>query len=141
MSSRFARIAALATLALLAATPAVEAGGKPIPIIEQVDVPLHWLGGQAQTLDKVQRAVFAGLAAKGWQGTPVEPGHAHGVLMRDDWRCEIDVYYDITKFSIRYASSEHLDYDATRHVIHRNFNRWLVLLREQINIAMSNPAL
>jgi hypothetical protein len=141
MITRFARIAALATLALVAASPAVEAGGKPIPMIEQVDVPLHWLGGQPQELDKVRRAVATGLAAKGWQGTLVEPGHAHGVLKRDDWRCEIDVFYDTTKFSIRYASSEHLDYDANKKVIHRNFNRWLVLLRDQINAAMDIPTI
>ena len=141
MIARFARIAALATLALFAATPAAEAGGKPIPIIEQVEVPVNWLGGQPGSIDKVQRAVFAGLAAKGWIGSLVEPGHAHGVLTRPDYRCEIDVYFDTAKYSIRYASSEHLDYDAGKKVIHRNFNRWLVLLREQINIAMSNPAL
>jgi hypothetical protein len=135
------RLALFATLALVLAASPVQAGGRPIPIIEQVDVPLNWLGGQAGSLDKVQKAVFAGLAAKGWSGSLLEPGHAHGVLTRPDWRCEIDVFYDTNKFSIRYANSEHLDYDAPKHVIHRNFNRWLVLLREQINIAMSNPAL
>jgi hypothetical protein len=141
MISRFAHFAALATLALLAASPAVQAGGRPIPMIEQVDVPLVGPNGMNANLDKVQRAVFTGLAAKGWIGTLVEPGHAHGVLTRDDWRCEIDVFYDTAKFSIRYAYSEHLDYDANKHVIHRNFNHWLVLLKEQINAAMSNPAL
>lgn len=135
------RFALLAALALLCGAPLALAGGKPIPIIEQVDVPVNWLGGTAGSIDKVQRAVFAGLAAKGWVGTLVEPGHAHAVLMRPDYHCEIDVYFDTAKFSIRYANSEHLDYDPARRVIHRNFNRWLVLLREQINIAMSNPAL
>jgi len=141
MIARYARIAALATLALFAAPPAVQAGGRPIPMIEQVDVPLLAPNGTNASLDKVQRAVFAGLVAKGWNGTLVEPGHAHAVLQRDDWRCEIDVYFDTAKFSIRYANSEHLDYDATKHVIHRNFNHWLVLLKDQINAAMGNPAL
>lgn len=140
MSFRHA-LAAFAALALLAAAPAAQAGGRPIPMVEQLDVPLHWLGGQPQELDKVRRAVVTGLAAKGWQATLVEPGHAHAVLARSDWRCEIDVYYDTTKFSIRYATSEHLDYDATKRVIHRNFNRWLVLLRDQINAAMENPTI
>jgi len=129
------RTALFAALALLAAVPAVQAGGRPIPMQEIIDSPFAWPGGKEGTMDKAQKAVFAGLAAKGWVATLAGPGKAHGMIHRDDWRCEIDVVFRAKKYSILYSNSEKLDYNVEKKVIHRNFNRWLTLLQEQTTLA------
>ncbi len=129
---------AFVALALVAFAPAVQAGGRPIPMQEIIDAPFPWPTGKPATMDQAQRAVMAGLAAKGWVGSVAAPGKAHGLLHRDDWTCEIDVTFDTKSYSIRYADSKNLDYDATKKVIHRNFNRWLQFLQEQINLAAQN---
>ena len=63
----------------------------------------------------------------------VEPGLIHAVLRRDDWVAEIDIPYTATSYSIKYANSVNLDYNAQKHVIHRNFNKWLTNLRQIID--------
>jgi len=131
---------AFALLALIAFAPAVQAGGRPIQMLEILDSPVPWPDGNEGSLERVQKAVFAGLAAKGWTATLAAPGKAHAYIQKPDWRCEIDVTFNVKSFSITYSNSEHLDYDADRHVIHRNFNRWLTLLQQQINMAMAAQA-
>lgn len=128
------RLAVLAALLLsLVALPAA-AGGRPIPLVEVVDAPVMWSTPEAATLAQMQAAVLAGCAAKGWVGQAVEPGHVHAVLTRPDYRAEIDILYSTSKLSIKYAASEGLDYNADRQLIHRNFNRWLTLLQQAINV-------
>jgi len=134
------RTALFAALALLAAVPAVQAGGRPIPMQEIIDTPVPWPGGTEGTLAQVQKAVFAGLAAKGWTASLAAPGKAHAYIQKSDWRCEIDVTFNTTTYSITYSNSEHLDYDPKKKVIHRNFNRWLQLLQQQINLALQMQA-
>lgn len=128
----------IAALALVAFAPAVQAGGRPIPMQEIIDSPFPWPPGKAATMEQAQHAVMAGLTAKGWTATVPAPGKAHGYIQKPDWRCEIDVTFNTKSYSILYSNSEHLDYDATKKVIHRNFNRWLQLLQQQINMAAQN---
>jgi hypothetical protein len=135
------RLALFATLALVLAAPQVLAGGRPVPIVEQIDVPLNWLGGPPGSLDVVRKAVLMSLAATGWEPTLVAPDKIRAVRKGGDWRCEIEASFDNRSFSLRYASSEHLDYDAGRHLIHRNFNPWLVKIRDKISQNMGYLAL
>jgi hypothetical protein len=136
-----ALVPALALLALLIASPASQAGGRPIPMVEQVDVPLNWLGGPPGSLEVVRKAVLLSLTATGWEPTLLAPDKAHAVRRGGDWRCEIEVTFDTKTFSLRYFSSERLDYDARRHVIHRNFNPWLLQIRDKITQNMGYAAL
>jgi hypothetical protein len=124
----------LAVLALFA-VPA-SAGGRPIPMIEVIDAPVTWPGGQPGELSVVQNAVLRGLADKGWTGRMVSPGVARATLTRDDWSCEIEIPFTTSAYSIKYADSVNLDYNPQTRVIHRNFNHWLVLLRQRIDLQM-----
>jgi len=139
MNRRLA-VALLALAAFPVLAPAVQAGGRPIPMKEIIDAPVPWPGGNEGKIEQVQRAVFAGLRSKGWTATLAAPGKAHAYIQKPDWRCEIDVTFNTKSYSITYSNSEHLDYNAEAHVIHRNFNRWLLLLQEQINLALSLQA-
>lgn len=130
----------LVFLASLGFAAAATAGGRPIPMQEIINAPLPWPDGKEGSLEQVQHAVFAGLATKGWVGTLVGPGKAHAYIQKPDWRCEIDVTFTTHSYSITYSNSEHLDYNPDKHVIHRNFNRWLVLLQQAINLHLQNGA-
>jgi hypothetical protein len=134
------RTALFTALALFAIVPAAQAGGRPIPMQEIIDTPVIWPGATEGKLEQVQKAVFAGLAAKGWTATLAAPGKVHAFIQKSDWRCEIDVTFNTRTYSITYSNSEHLDYDPKKKVIHRNFNRWLLLLQQQINSALALQA-
>ncbi len=118
---------------------AATAGGRPIPMIEVLDVPVAWPNGTPGDLAAVQAAIIRGCADKGWSCQLAAPGLVHGVLMKPDWKAEIDIPFSVASYSIKYSASEHLDYNAAKHVIHRNFNRWLVLLRERIDVHTVSP--
>ncbi|MBS0395787.1 MAG: hypothetical protein JSR54_14290 [Proteobacteria bacterium] len=129
-------VAALAALLLsLAALPAL-AGGRPIPLVEIIDAPLVWQNNAPGKLEEVQSAVMAGCVTKGWVPTAQGPGHVHAVLTRPDYRAEIDVTFTTTTLSIKYADSQGLDWNPDKRLIHRNFNRWLTLLQQAINVEM-----
>ena len=133
MSKAF-RAFALVMLALLGS--AAFAGGRPIPMVEIIDAPVIWPDGQVGDLQTVQKAVLSGLFDKGWVGRVVSPGVVQATLRRDDWTCEIAVTFNTANYSIKYVNSTNLDYDASTHVIHRNFNKWLVLLQQRIDLHM-----
>ena len=135
MSRQYALILA-AVLCVGAAAPA-HAGGRPIPMIEIIDAPVVWPPGATADVAVVQRAVQHALIAKGWVGQLVQPGLYHAVLKRDDWTAEIDIPFTATSYSIKYAASERLDYNEQKHVIHRNFNKWLGTLRQLIDAETS----
>jgi hypothetical protein len=125
---------ALATLLVsLAALPAL-AGGRPIPLVEIIDAPLTWQNGTAGKLADVQAAVIAGCVVKGWVPQAQAPDRVHAVLTRPDYRAEIDITYTTSTISIKYADSQGLDWNPDKRVIHRNFNRWLTLLLQAINM-------
>lgn len=117
-------------------TEPVQAGGHPIPMTEIIDAPVAWPDGKPGELATVQAAVLRGLVDKGWVGRVVSPGVVHATLRRDDWVCEIDIPFTVTAYSIKYATSTNLDYDPATRKIHRNFNRWLVLLQQRIDANM-----
>ena len=130
------RILALVAMLCCMTTLTARAGGHPVPIVDPVQAPVVALSGQAVTLKLVQGAVISGLVAKGWTPTVVSDHEVHGTLTRPDWRCEIDVTFDTSNYTIKYAASEHLDYNAEKGLIHRNYNHWITLLRQQIDAAL-----
>lgn len=127
---------AAAIAGLLAMPVTVLAGGRPIPIVEIIDAPVRWPSGVAGDPAIVEGAIMRGCADKGWSAQLASPGLVHAVLRRPDYVAEIDIPFTATSFSIKYSASEHLDYNQDKHLIHRNFNRWLQLLRERIDLQM-----
>jgi hypothetical protein len=129
---------AAATLAALTlfAVPA-SAGGRPIPMVEIIDAPVVAPTGKAADIQAVQAAILAGCIDKGWVAHVVSPGLIHATLTKPDYTAELDIPFTASSYSIKYSNSEHLDYSAEKHVIHRNFNRWLILLRERIDVHMA----
>jgi hypothetical protein len=129
-------LVAISMLVLALFAGPVSAGGFPKPLIEVIDAPVAWPSGTPGSLATVQAAVLRGCADKGWIGRVVSPGLVHAVLAKSDYTAEIDIPFTVETYSIKYSASEHLDWNANKRLIHRNFNRWLVLLRQRIDLQM-----
>jgi hypothetical protein len=92
---------------------------------------------------QVQAAVVTAMGRRGWI---VEEYSAGGVLARIDVRgthtAKVKIPYDSQQYAIRYADSSGLNHGDG--VIHRNYNKWVILLdreiqRELIRAAYPRP--
>ena len=71
---------------------------------------------------------------KGW--TPIMDGKGMiraSILVRGRHFADIEIPFTQRSYSIIYRYSENLDYDEKRQRIHRNYNKWVILLSEAIN--------
>jgi len=91
----------------------------------QVAIPVGVDGAEA-----IKSAILDGGRAKGWKMVEVEPGHIVGTVAVRQHVASVDIAYDDHSYSIVYKDSQNLMYDGTR--IHRNYNKWIVLLEQQI---------
>lgn len=46
---------------------------------------------------------------------------------------EVEISYNEKTYSIKYKSSKDLDFNEQKQTIHRNYNKWVILLSETIN--------
>jgi len=126
---------AIVATGLLAATPA--SAGRDAPIEDLIDIPVATVSGNPVTLDVLARAIVSGCARRGWVCEVTSPGEIKGVLNIRTHRAEVRIPYDTAKYSILYVSSENLRYDAEEKTIHRNYNKWVANLRNDINSAIA----
>ena len=91
----------------------------------QVAIPVGVDGAEA-----IKSAILSGGRAKGWNLVEVEPGHIVGSVAVRQHMASVDITYDDHSYSIAYKDSQNLMYDGT--TIHRNYNKWVVLLEQQI---------
>lgn len=82
------------------------------------------------TLQDIQRAIIRAGAQRGWEMSPVEPGHIVGTLARRDFTAVIDITFTTQSYSITYKNSNNLNYDGTN--IHSNYNAWIQYLQTDI---------
>ena len=111
---------------------------KPILNIEDEAVPVK-LDGSTRSAEEVGQAITAGCKAKGW--TPVIVDDAQmkcSILVRGRHYAEVLIPYTESKYSILYSDSRVLDYDAERQRIHRNYNKWVILLSQTIQQQFAN---
>ncbi|MCW8846341.1 MAG: hypothetical protein OQK99_10930 [Gammaproteobacteria bacterium] len=78
----------------------------------------------------IKSAILAGGAAKGWRMTESEPGHIQADITVRQHMASVDIFYDDHSYSIAYKDSQNLMYDGNK--IHRNYNKWITLLDQQI---------
>lgn len=78
----------------------------------------------------IAEAIVAGGRTKGWRMSHESPGHFVGYLVVRNHTAEVDIFYDDDSYSIQYRDSTNLKYDGAR--IHRNYNKWIILLDQQI---------
>lgn len=80
--------------------------------------------------EEIRKAILAGAQAKGWRVEEVGPGHMIARVAVRTHTATVDIYYDNDSYSIQYRDSSDLMYDGSN--IHRNYNKWIIYLDEQI---------
>ena len=133
MNSRFA---IMFTFILIAGGSGC-ATSQPIENIVDRPVPVN-VDGSARALEEVKAAIIEGCQAKRWSA--VMDGGARikcSILVRGRHYAEVIIPYSSSAYSIYYSDSRVLDYDEEDQSIHRNYNKWVILLSQAIQSQFS----
>jgi len=122
-------------MGILIAAPAQ--ADRNAPLENLVDVPVGTVSGNAVPLESLARAILSGCARRGWVCDVVAPGEIKGTLVIRSHRADVRIVFDPKKYSIIYLSSENLRYNPGKNTIHRNYNKWVANLRNDINSSIA----
>ncbi len=86
---------------------------------------------------KVYDAIKNAGLSKGWIITQAKPGLAIGTLNIRRHKAVVEIPYTSKSFSIKYKNSMNLNYDASKNIIHNNYNGWVQNLENAINLELS----
>jgi len=124
-------------IAVLLAAVALAAGcQRRFPVYNVIDAPVPTSPGHSLTSSEVHDAIVAALAAKRWRIVTEREGEIDARTNPRTHVADITIKYSATSYGIEYKDSVNLLYDETN--IHRNYNKWIQLLREQIDAKLSN---
>lgn len=91
--------------------------------------------------EQVEESIIAALTHKGWKIIEQSPGKINAFIdVRGKHNAEIQIAYTTSNFSINYVNSGNLKYGTNRKkqtVIHRNYNKWITLLNNEIRMNLS----
>jgi len=103
---------------------------QPIHSISASPVPLR-INGSILTQDEVKKAIFSAAKIKGWTPTSIDDDTVEAqITVRQRHKATIDINYSDRSYSFTLKNSEDLDQKAG--MIHRNYNKWIILLDQQI---------
>lgn len=90
------------------------------------------------TTAEMQTAIYQGLQRYGWQMDSDDGQTIRAHYNKHDRHiANIRIDYSAHRFSIRHESSQGLNYDSRRNTIHRNYNRWIQNLDNDIRSRVS----
>ena len=123
----------IALFLFLLATPCSAVAAAPINNLENLNVPTNY-DGTLFTLEEIQAVLIDGSSARGWSASLEKEGLlTASIVVRGKHFAKITIPFNQRTFSILYADSENLDYNAARGTIHRNYNKWVLKLSRTIN--------
>jgi len=121
----------IALLFFLSISSIAEAA-KPIENLIDVPVPTN-IDGTFPSLDEVKRAIISGCKTKKWLPELIDQNKLKAsIWVREKHFAEIEIRFTEDKYSIIYLSSKNLDYNERKQKIHRNYNKWVILLSKAI---------
>ncbi len=127
------RQSALAVVVLIGL--AVAGCARTMPVYNVSAAPVVTKSGQVSA-EQVRGAIVEALHDKGWVVNQDDPGKIlAGIVANDRHKATVDIDYSPSAYSITYKDSELLLYDGTN--IHRNYNNWIMLLEQEINLRLS----
>lgn len=126
-------IAAIPVALLVFVVPLSWARLAPIYNPEPIKAPCNL------SAEKMKSAIRQALHGRGWTVKELGPGHMEGKLFKRRHVAVIDIHYNASKVTIRYKSSENLDYEkqGSEELIHGNYNKWIMNLERDINVHLS----
>ncbi len=92
-----------------------------------------------QTTDSTADAIKKALSYKRWDVLSEEPGKIMARVKVRQHEATIAITYTEKTFSIKHVDSYLLDHNSGRNTIHRNYNKWIKLLKDEINYYFANP--
>jgi hypothetical protein len=108
---------------------------RTMPVDNVSAEPVVTKSGQVSDA-QVHDAILGALNDKGWVVKQDDPGKIlAGIFVNDRHKATVNIDYSPTTYSITYNDSERLLYDGTN--IHRNYNNWIMLLQQEINMRLS----
>ena len=130
----------IAALFLIVVAFATQLAGisRDEPIQNPTNIPISWNADGKPTMERIQRAMIAGCAQRGWQCQATKPGEIRAVLHLRQHMAEALIAFNTESFSISYVNSSELRYNATKKTIHRKYNLWVVNLISDINSAIAS---
>lgn len=111
--------------------PELALAAKPINNLVDVAIPTR-ADGTRLSLVEVRDGVFAGCRFKGWAPTLVAENKFEASIHVRSHFAKVAIEFDEFTYSISYMDSDNLDYDPKGQKIHRNYNKWVVLLSQAI---------
>lgn len=109
---------------------------EPVYNAEQVPVPTALQSGPLSTIENIIKTAAVG---RGWLVEDAGPGKIKATLKSRTHEAVIDILYSKTNYSIEYVSSADLLYEDGK--IHRNYNKWVKILENDINKGLNLAAL
>ena len=89
-----------------------------------------------KSANSTYRAIKSAGTSLGWKINKIKPGVAQGKLYLRKHIAVINIHYSAHSYKINYVKSTNLKYDATKQVIHKNYNGWIQNLEKAINIRL-----
>lgn len=102
------------------------------------NIPLETGSGKPLTLAQVKQTITTAAKSRDWSVKDSGASQVTAtILVRGEFRVAVDIPYTTKEFSIKYVSSENLNYKETAKgpVIHANYNKWVKNLTADIRSA------
>ncbi len=120
----------LSILLILLSLVITGCGGAKIYNVQQ-----HKVSHQKSS-ETVYQAIKSGGQSLGWKIQKIKPGVAQGKLYLRSHVAVVRIDYTNSSYSIRYVSSQNLDYNAKKQKIHSNYNGWIQNLEKAIDVRL-----
>jgi hypothetical protein len=121
------------SIPLFVSTDADAAFGRRKPVYNVENVSFSTSSGTEVTLEQVGEAVEKAIRNRGWNFSPVSNTTIEAsILVRSRHKAIVDISYTTSTFSIQYKDSDVLLYEKEDGKIHRNYNKWVILLEREI---------
>ena len=109
-----------------------------LPVQDVNNAPVVTGSGKPATPDGVQKAIMAAGVSLNMRMAVIRPGLVQATYSpRGDFTAIMEVSYDTKAYSIRYKSSDGLNYDPQARTIHKNYNSWVTNLQKRIDSQLS----
>lgn len=122
LSQVFAASCILLLLASCTTNPVLNVNSEPLPTTET-----------RYDLDDVKRAIIQAAVSLGWKTKVVSSEQIVATLDIRRHMAQVEISYDTQTYSINYRDSANLKYSSEEGTIHRNYNNWIINLKNHIN--------
>ncbi len=95
------------------------------------NVPKHSFD-KKKTNQTLYDAIISSGKFLGWSMKKIDENTILGILIIRDHSAKIKISYDDNSYSINLLEAENLNYDKEKDTIHKNYNGWIMNLKNQI---------